>query len=612
MRRALVLVPAIAALASCVEDRGGSGEPAPDDRLASMPLISVAPTAIDAGDVPVGAPSDHVFAITNPGTETLTFSLLLSAGAPAWTAPGSPCIAPAQCAVAPGGGSPVALRFLPAVHGASAGSIRITSNAGSRSVEVTGNGLGSRIAVTDPSDGDLDFGTLPRGTTTNRPIEVTAIGNAPVSVTAAASDAPFSVAPAAPAALALQPGQVKTFTASCGSPTAIGPVSGTIALDSPDAYGLDLDSIAVHCKIANTVVGVAPSELDLGEVRRDTPAPVLPFTISNPGTLAATITAVELAGAPAALSLAVDGGGFPRALPAGGSIDGRLTLSTGDDLDLAKSGPTLRIAVDGEQLVYPAIGKVTTPAAYVTPEKLELGTACLGSGVTAVVSMINSGTARLTMEPPEVTPTFELDLQSPPSYPAPLLAGTTATLGIAPVNEAPGAVSGTLTWAVDAPRAPFTIPVSLAFIDSGTAISPASLNFSTVKVNEVSVRHMVKLENCSAAPVMVSVDGVISSRGGTAAWKVEPNRDARTLAPRDKLTIGVAFAPQRHGRHVAQLQLGVDGELRTVTLEGDALGEPIEPTSFYACNCGSAGSPAAGGPLALAVLAVLRRRRRGR
>ena len=40
---------------------------------------------------------------------------------------------------------------------------------------------------------------------------------------------------------------------------------------------------------------------------------------------------------------------------------------------------------DGEQLVFPVTGKVTTPAAYVTPEKLELGTACIGSGVSAVV-----------------------------------------------------------------------------------------------------------------------------------------------------------------------------------------------------------------------------------
>jgi hypothetical protein len=582
---------------------------------ANMPLISVAPAAINAGNVPVGTPSNHMFSVTNNGTSTLAFSLLLPAGAPAWTAPGSPCIAPAQCSVAPGGGvSLVALRFLPEAHGVSAGTIQITSNAGSRSVDVTGNGLGARIVVTDPSDGDLDFGAIPRGTTANRPIAVTAIGNAPVSVTAVASGAPFSVAPAAPAALALQPGESKTFTASCGSPTATGPVSGTITLDSPDAYALDLGSIAVHCEVADTVVSVVPNELDIGEVRRDTPAPVLPFTISNPGTLAATITSVELAGAPTALSMAVDGGGFPRALPAGGTIGGRLTLSTGEDLDLARSGATLRIAVDGEQLVYPVTGKVTTPAAYVTPEKLELGTACLGSGVTAVVSMINSGTARLTMEPPEVDPTFQLDLQSPPSYPAPLLAGTTATIGVAPVTEAPGELAGTLTWAVDAPRSPFTIPVSLAFIENGTAISPASLDFSTVKVKEMSLRYMVTLENCSTTPVMVTVDGVLSSRGDITAWKVEPDHDARTLAPQNKLTISVAFAPQRHGRHVAQLQLGVDGEQRTVTLEGDAIDLDFERTSFYACGCTT---PRAGGgaPIALAIalaLVVLRPRRRRR
>jgi MYXO-CTERM domain-containing protein len=125
---------------------------------------------------------------------------------------------------------------------------------------------------------------------------------------------------------------------------------------------------------------------------------------------------------------------------------------------------------------------------------------------------------------------------------------------------------------------------------------------------------MVTLENCSTTPVMVTVDGVLSSRGDITAWKDEPDHDARTLAPQNKLTISVAFAPQRHGRHVAQLQLGVDGEQRTVTLEGDAIDLDFERTSFYACGCTT---PRAGGgaPIALAIalaLVVLRPRRRRR
>jgi hypothetical protein len=356
-------------------------------------------------------------------------------------------------------------------------------------------------------------------------------------------------------------------------------------------------------------VSVAPNQFAFDEARKGTPTRSLPFTISNPGPLAATLSAVELSGAPSPLSLNVEAS-FPRTLQPGEMIAGRLTLTSDEDVDLAQPAPKLKISVDGEQLVYPVTGKVTTPVAYVTPEKLELGTACLGSSVSAAVSMINSGTARLSMERPELDPAFALQLQSPPSYPAPLLAGAMATIGVQPAMEAPGEIEGTLTWAVDAPRSPFVVPVSLELIDSGTAVSPANLSFSTVQVNAISLRYPVTLQNCSSAPVMVSVNGVTSVRGGIAAWKVEPSYDVRTLAPQDKLTINVAFAPLRHGRHVAHLQLGLDGQNRIVTLEGDGVDLDFKRTSFYACGCNTP-HVRSGTPILLAIaIALLGRRRR--
>lgn len=576
---------------------------------ANVPLISVAPASINAGDVPVNASSNHMFTVTNNGTATLTFSISLPSMAPAWTAPGSACIAPAQCAVPAGGGTAaVAVRFTPTTHGPSAGTIAITSNAGPRTVDVAGTGRGSRIVVIDPSDHDLDFGTIPRNSTTNRPIAVSAIGNLPVSIDAADPGAPFSVTPAQ---LALTPGVPQAFTVSCGAATATGPVSRAVALASPDAYALDAAAIDVHCEVVDTQVSVEPTAFDFMEVRKGVAAPALPFTISNPGPLAATITAVELGGAPASLTMSVEGAALPRTLQVGQSITGRMALATEQDLDLAQTAPRLRIAVDGAQLLYPVTGKVTTPAAYVTPERLDLGTVCIGSDVSATVSMINSGTARLAMERPEADAAFTLGFQSPPEYPAPLLAGTMATIDVSPAAQVPSELSGRLTWAVDAPRSPFLIDVDLRLIDTGTAISPASLDFSTVEVDQTSIRYSVTMQNCSTAPAMVTVDGVTSSRGGTAAWRVDPSSDARTLAPQDKLTISVAFAPRRHGRHVAQLRLAIDGEPRLVELVGDGLDPDFKPTSFYACGC-STPRAGGGGPIVIAVAAVVLRRRRRR
>jgi MYXO-CTERM domain-containing protein len=74
------------------------------------------------------------------------------------------------------------------------------------------------------------------------------------------------------------------------------------------------------------------------------------------------------------------------------------------------------------------------------------------------------------------------------------------------------------------------------------------------------------------------------------------------------------FRPQRAGRHVARIQLAIDGAPGEVELSGDALGDLPAPTSFYACNCrgAPAPSPAAVAPIALAALLALRRPRRRR
>jgi len=572
---------------------------------ASAPLIDVSPSPLDFGDVRVGTPSIRSLTVRNNGTAMLVFSIAPST-APEWTF--SACVSPAQCMVPPGGGSMlVDVQFLPTTYGVSATTIAFTSNAGSPSVGAGGNGLGSYIMVTEPADLDLDFGTIPRNSNASRPIAAAAVGNFEVSLDATDPGAPFSLDQTH---LVLVPGVPQQLTASCGSPTATGPRSKTIALGSPDAYGPALPSIAVHCEVANTQISVAPNQFDFGEVRKGTAAPVLTFTIGNPGPVPAMIGAVDLAGAPAPLSMTLDdGGGFPRPLPVGGTITGRLSLVTGEDLDLAQAAPKLQVAVDGELLMFPVTGKVTTPAAYVSPEKLDLGTVCIGSGLSTTVSLINSGTARLLMQPPQIdSPAFALQLQSPPSYPAPLLAGTMATVGVAPVAQTPGELAGKLTWSVDVPMV-FEVPVSLTLIETGTAISPASLDFSTVKVREISPRYMVTLQNCSLSPVMVTVDGVTSTRGGIAAWKTEPSLDARTLAPQDKLTISVAFAPLRRGHHVAQLRVSVDGERHFVTLQGDGIDLDFKLTSFYACGC-TTPRARTGWPIAVAIALVMLRRRR--
>jgi uncharacterized protein (TIGR03382 family) len=201
-------------------------------------------------------------------------------------------------------------------------------------------------------------------------------------------------------------------------------------------------------------------------------------------------------------------------------------------------------------------------------------------------------------------PTFE----SPAAYPASLLAGTSATVAVSPSMQAVGAADGSLTWDVDAPGAPFTIPVHLEYIDVGTATSPARLDFGQLDVATMSLPSRVTLQNCNAVPITVTIDGVVSQRGAVDAWDLQPRFDQRTLAPHDKMTVSVGFAPRRAGVYRAQIKADVDGEARFVDLLGEGIGALPDHTSFYACSIGSGGGATLGWPLA-AIVALLRRRR---
>ncbi|MGN6104154.1 MAG: choice-of-anchor D domain-containing protein [Kofleriaceae bacterium] len=352
------------------------------------------------------------------------------------------------------------------------------------------------------------------------------------------------------------------------------------------------------------MIQVAPSPLDFMEVRKGTGTRELAVAIRNPGAVAATISAIRLAQAPGELAL----DGSPTAVvPPGGEIARTLRLATTRELELTNT--TLEIDVDGQQLAYPVTGKVVTPEVHVTPAELDLGTACIGTPITGTVMMTNTGTARLAMEPPELDGGFTATYQSPTSYPAPLLAGTTALLGVSADPSAAGAFDGRLRWQVDAPGAPFEIPLHVEYIDVGTAVSPARLDFGPVEVGAVSFRSTVVLQNCNSSPVALTVDGIHVRQGPITAWDVQPRYDQRTLAPHETMTITAAFAPTRGGRHTAVIKIDIDGLSHFVELTALATGYTPDRTSFYACASGP-DAPAAGGPIAAAIAVIVLRRRR--
>ncbi len=463
---------------------------------------------------------------------------------------------------------------------------------------------GPVLAVTRPASFAIDFGTIARDQLASREVTVHNPGNAPLELALGVPGEPFE----APPTVSIAPGATESFEIACRSPTPVAATAAEVTLTS-NATQSNTAGIAVRCAVADTRLEVTPGALDLGEVRHGAMPRTLAIELRNPGPGTITLARVRLEGAPPSLRLEPELT-EDHALAAGASLELALTLSPTAEGDL--EGALLAIEADAARLELPVAGAVVTPSARVSPGALDLGTACVGTQVTGTIRLINDGTATLTMQRPEVDRAFDTTLELPASYPAPLAPGFAAAVGVSPRTSIVGPIDGTLTWDVDAPSGPFSVPVMLRYIDAGTAISPQSLIFGAIEAGQASPRQTVTLENCNPLPIRLAIDGVVASAGDADAWDVSPAIDERTLGPRDKLQLTAAFRPERAGRHVAHVRLAIDGVPGQIELSGDALGELTEPTSFYACDCQGPGSPAPGAPIALAVLLVLHRRRRSR
>lgn len=576
---------------------------------APGPTISVSPSMIPLLTSGVGIPvtSPQQIVVTNNGTGTLSYTVSnsdsqwqLSTGCPGFP----------SCMLAGGGAQHVFdVTFTPADHHIMPVIDTFTFDGGTTgmpTVQVSGQGIGAVLSVSPTSH---DFLQLARNALGTQQITITNDGNAPLDVQIAGAAPPFGAS--SMGFNDIMPNSSVTFDATCQSATAITPpVMGSIAITS-NAYAPSGGSqtITLQCEVLPTDLQVDPNPINFFEVRKGTtPNPTIDVTLFNASEADETVTSVQLADHPTALSRAGFTGGQ---IPAMSSRTVTVTLATGAEVDLASSKLEIALAGQPTPLAVPVRGKVVVPSARVLPERLDLGTACIASQVTGVVRMVNDGSATLSVHEPTMDQAFLATSSS--TFPLALAANNEASVEVTPAMMTAGASSGQLTWQVDALGAPFetfTVPVDLEYIPEGAAVSPRNLEFGQLDVSLVSPPSTVTLRNCDPNPVSVRVEGLVSSRGNLDAWQIEPRIVERLLASQETLAITARFSPKRVGRHEARIMLRVGDEQRFVEISGDGVGALLDKTSLYACDCSGAGRPYALFPIGLAVFAIIVRRRR--
>lgn len=203
---------------------------------ASGPLIAVNAN-LAFGTVPLGSSVTLPVQVFNVGSSDLHISSFTRvSGSDEFallTSPGTPVTVPA------GGEIDFSVRFTPKTAGNEAATFQINSDDPFRpayQLFASGTGGGPQIAVS----GDLNFGTVARGTTASRPVTVQNTGTGPLTVTGVffqfGSDPAFSVLPNPGTPQTIQPSDSVIFTVQFAPPANADstPRTGTLEVDSQD------------------------------------------------------------------------------------------------------------------------------------------------------------------------------------------------------------------------------------------------------------------------------------------------------------------------------------------------------------------------------------------
>lgn len=590
-----------------VEPGGGSDfKPIVCTSSGGGPMLLVIPGSHDYGTVPVGSTSPFMFELRNMGGAPLTGVAISFPGPQGshWSA--SSCTPATPCTIAPGTSTFTTVTFAPTAHGDRSTNMQITSNdpASPAFISLMGVGTGGVMVVTAPSGPpyDLDLGTIPLGQAFSRTVTIANSGNAGITAQITGASLPYSITPGSDFITSTP----KSFTVTCQSNTASANNDQTLAITS-DAYQGSPQSLDVHCTVADTLVQVTPNSFDFGEVRIGSPIQRLVATVTNPASATAAAHVFSIGLRDPRDGLALVPASTDITLQPGASASATLELATGMDTDL--TGEFLDIHVDGAMLALPVSGKVVTPHSRVVPAELDLGTACVGTQVTGTVMLINDGTATLEVDPPQMDGSFLASSPPGTTFPLSLSPMSSTSASVSPAMSATGPITGTLAWHDDTPN-DHEIPVELDYVTSGTALSPAALDFGTVAVDAAAFPQHLTLENCDLAPTKITIKAINTKKGAVGAWVLEPRLGyEKTLQAHDKQGITVTFRPPARGQYEANLEVVTAAGARTIHLSGGATGRDFDDTSFYACACSGPGGPSGGWPIALALVAIVRRRR---
>lgn len=421
-------------------DDPGTGSPVDATTFdVLVPVLDIAPAAIDFGSVPVDDSSAvQSVAITNTGGATLQITSIEAATAP-FSRVGGTCATTVPFDVPGGTDCTIDYRFDPTLPGAAAQSIDITSNAGPGTIDLAGVGLQGALSVVPAA---LAFGDVAVGDDSGE--LVTTLGNTGgADLTVTALDAPT-------APFTRSGGTCSTtvpFTITAGSSCTLGytfspTVTGAVAQTLDVTADVGAGAIALSGTGAQGELTVTAT-IDFGDQEVGGTTATQSATIGNAGDADLDVTAIEAASAPFATVAGGSCAAVPFTLAPGTNCTVDYTFSptvagaAAQSIDVASDVGTETIALEG--LGTEAIATLSADALAfggVEPDASESGEVTLG----------NSGDAPLTVTSISA-PAAPFSLTGGTCGPTPftLEPGESCTLAYTFAPDSEGAFASTVT-----------------------------------------------------------------------------------------------------------------------------------------------------------------------
>jgi hypothetical protein len=523
--------------------------------------LTVTPSSITFGSVPVGTTQTQSTTLANSGGSSVTVSqatvngngfTLSGLAMPLTLAPGQSIVV--NVSFTPPAGGPdsgsIALAFVVSTQGHN-GKGHGSGLAGTNStvmVPVSGTGMtAGQLAATPAS---VSLGNVQVGTSQTQQVTITNSGGTSATISQATTTGTGFSASGLALPLTLAAGQSQSFTVTF-APQVAGTVSGSINLAS-DATNPTLSILLSATAVTPGSLVSNPSSLAFGNVQTGT-SQTLSATLTNSGGTSVTISQASASGSGYTLS----GLSLPTTLSAGqsktfsvqfapqtnGSASGNVAITSD------ASNPTLNVPLSGSGLTPGTLGA--------SASSLSFGTVLVGNNSSLQETLTNTGGSSVTISQANVSGSgFSVS-----AVPATLAAGQSANFNVTFAPQSGGAVTGSLSIVSNASNSTLKITFSGTGATPGVlSASSQTLSFGSVQVSS-STTQSETLTNTGGTTITVSQANVSGS-----GFSVSGLNLPLTLIAGQSFTFGTTFAPASAASVTGTISLTSDASNSTLTI----------------------------------------------